>query len=119
MNGEGFRRHVSVWIEISVEHRTGRNTVEQLDTANLDQAMALGRIEAGGFGVEDDFAHEPLLPSIRHLSNRLENITHLRMCVFETVRRIHYEIGAPALFFIGYLFRHDGGKLLFRHAGAL
>ena len=37
--------------------RTGRYPVEQLDAAELDKAMALDRIQAGGFGIENDFAH--------------------------------------------------------------
>ena len=57
MNGEGLRRHVALRIEVGVERRPGRNPVEQLDAADLDQAVALARVKAGGFGVEDDFAH--------------------------------------------------------------
>ena len=57
MNGKGFRRHVPVGIQISVEHLSGRNAVEQFDAADLDQAVALVGIKPGGFGVEDDFAH--------------------------------------------------------------
>jgi hypothetical protein len=40
-----------------VEGHAGRNAVEQLDAADLDHPMTLERIEAGGLGVEDDFAH--------------------------------------------------------------
>src|SRR6185312_8194409 len=57
VDGEGFPRHVALRVDVIVERRAGRNPIEQLDTADLDQAMALRRIEAGGFGVENDFAH--------------------------------------------------------------
>ncbi|MFK4654323.1 hypothetical protein ABIF97_004257 [Bradyrhizobium japonicum] len=33
------------------------DAVEDLDTADFDQAIASERIEAGGFGIENDFAH--------------------------------------------------------------
>src|SRR6185312_1689437 len=56
VDGEGFPRHVALRVDVIVERRAGRNPIEQLDTADLDQAMALRRIEAGGFGVENDFA---------------------------------------------------------------
>ena len=57
VDGEGLGRHLALRVEIAVEGRAGRNPVEQLDAADLDQAMTLARVEAGGFGVEDDFAH--------------------------------------------------------------
>ena len=57
VNGEGLGRHLALRVEIAVEGRAGRNPVEQLDAADLDQAVTLDGIEAGGFGVEDDFAH--------------------------------------------------------------
>jgi hypothetical protein len=31
--------------------------IHKLDAADLDDAMAVGRLEAGGFGIENDFAH--------------------------------------------------------------
>ena len=34
----------------------GRQVVEKLHRADLDDAVALGRVEAGGLGVEDDLA---------------------------------------------------------------
>ena len=57
VNGEGLGRHLAFRIEIAVEDRAGRNPVEQLDAADFDQAVTLVGIEAGGFGVENDFAH--------------------------------------------------------------
>ena len=35
----------------------GRAPVPELDAADLDDAVALGDFESGGFGVEDDLAH--------------------------------------------------------------
>ncbi len=32
--------------------------LRNLDAADLDQPVAPQRIEAGGFGIENDFAHE-------------------------------------------------------------
>ena len=53
----GFERHVALGIEISVEVAAGLDPVEDLDAADLDHAVAAGRVEAGGFGIEDDFPH--------------------------------------------------------------
>jgi hypothetical protein len=35
-----------------------RHAVENLDAADFDQAIAAERIEASGFGVENDFTHD-------------------------------------------------------------
>ena len=40
-----------------MKHFPGGKAIEQLDTADLDQPIALERIEASGFGIEHDFAH--------------------------------------------------------------
>ena len=50
-------RHRPLGIEVAVEGLAGRDVVEQLDAADLDDPVAVGRVEAGGFGVEDDLAH--------------------------------------------------------------
>src|SRR5450759_212111 len=57
VDGEGLGRYFALRVEIAVERRAGRNPVEQLDAADLDQAVTLQGIQPGGFGVEDDFAH--------------------------------------------------------------
>jgi hypothetical protein len=36
----------------------GRHAIEDLDAADFDQPIAAQGIEAGGFGIENDFAHE-------------------------------------------------------------
>ena len=58
MHGKGFRRHVALGIDVPVKGLAGRHAVEDLDTADFDQPIAAQRIEAGGFGIENDFAHE-------------------------------------------------------------
>src|SRR3984885_8657750 len=58
MNGEGFRRHAAFRIEIAMERLARRDAVDELDAADLDQAVAVERIEACGFRVEHDFAHK-------------------------------------------------------------
>jgi hypothetical protein len=40
-----------------VKRRAAWDAIDQLDTSNLDNPMTLIGIEAGGFRVEDDFAH--------------------------------------------------------------
>jgi hypothetical protein len=41
----------------------GRHAIEYLDTADFNQPVAAQRVEARGFGVENDFAHQ-LEPAI-------------------------------------------------------
>ena len=55
---KGFLRHVPFGIDVDVERLPRRHAVEHLDAADFDQAIAAQRIEAGGFGVENDFAHD-------------------------------------------------------------
>ena len=62
MHREGFRRHGPFGIEIAVKGLPGRHAVENLDAADFDQPIAAQRIKAGGFGIENDFAHENELP---------------------------------------------------------
>jgi hypothetical protein len=57
MHGECFGRHVALGIDVAVKGLAGRHAVEDLDAADLDQPVAAQRIEAGGFGIENDFAH--------------------------------------------------------------
>ena len=57
VHGKGFRRHVALGIDVAVKGLPGRHAVEDLDAADLDQPIAAQRIEASGFGIENDFAH--------------------------------------------------------------
>ena len=54
---ESLGRHIAFGIEIDVEGRSGRYPVEQLNAPELDETMPLGRIKAGSFGIENNFAH--------------------------------------------------------------
>jgi len=58
VHGESFGRHVPLWIEMPMKGLAGRHAVDDLDTADLDQPIAPQRVEAGGFGIQDDLAHE-------------------------------------------------------------
>src|SRR5690606_7453685 len=55
VNPLGLERHRPPRIEIGVERAPGRHAVDQLDTADLDETVTGGGIEAGGLGVEHDF----------------------------------------------------------------
>ena len=57
VNLERRLRHVAFRIEIAMERLAGGETVDELDAADLDQPIALKGIKAGGFGIENDFAH--------------------------------------------------------------
>ena len=123
-----------------MERVAGRDAIDELDTADLDQAMAVQRIETGRFGIKHDFAHLtwscPLLAGpakssleLRqsHESPRLwrilaiacTNVAHLRAGMIERLRTIHDKVGAPALFRIGHLLADQGGKFLLGHSRPL
>jgi hypothetical protein len=54
---EGLLGHVALRIDVTVKRLPGRNRVEQLDAADLNQPIAAQGIEAGRFGIEHDLAH--------------------------------------------------------------
>ena len=58
MHREGAGGHVALGIDIAMKGLAGGKAVHQLDAADLDDPVALQRIEAGGFGIEDDLAHQ-------------------------------------------------------------
>ena len=49
--------NVPLGVDVAVEGLPGREAVDELDAADLEQPVTLVRIESGGFGVEHDFAH--------------------------------------------------------------
>src|SRR3546814_8445047 len=49
-----LRRHVAFRIEVFAEGASRWHMVQQFQGGDLDDAVAGGRIEAGGFGVEND-----------------------------------------------------------------
>src|SRR5580704_3821601 len=58
MNPESAFRHVAFRIEVKMERLSGRKPVDHFDAADLDQPIALQRVKAGGFGIENDLAHQ-------------------------------------------------------------
>jgi hypothetical protein len=52
-----FQRHLAYRIEITLERAPGGKMVDQFDTADFYDAVAVGRVESGGFGVENDFTN--------------------------------------------------------------
>ena len=55
---KGFGRHVAFRMDMPVKHLSGRHAIENLDAADLHQAIATERIETRGFGIENDFTHQ-------------------------------------------------------------
>ncbi len=54
---ESLGRHIAFRVDVGVEILSGRQVVAQLDTADLDDAVAGGRVQSGGLGIENDLAH--------------------------------------------------------------
>jgi len=50
-------RHIAFGIEVAVEGAAGWKAIDQLDAADLDQAVARVGVEPRGLGVEYDLAH--------------------------------------------------------------
>src|SRR5437588_11098844 len=57
MDLQGRLRHIAFRVEITMECFAGREPIEELDAADLHQAIPGERIEPGGFGIQDNFAH--------------------------------------------------------------
>ena len=120
MHGECFRRHVALGIDVAVKALPRRHTVVDLDAADLDQPVAAQRIEACGFGVENDFAHGypedrsfgESGPPLRHFNDLGQNVADSCAYRVQPVRRIHYEIRAPAFFGVRQLPRQNGVERL-------
>ena len=58
MNGESIHRHVALGIDVAVKPASGRDMVNEFDACDLDNAMAFAWIQAGRFGVQNDFTHQ-------------------------------------------------------------
>ena len=66
-------RHVALGIDENVEDIAGQALVHNLDRANFQHPMSVGRIEACRFRVEHDFTHGAFgLPLAPRLSARTE-----------------------------------------------
>ena len=123
--------HAALRIDVDVEDAAGRETVDQLDAADLDDAVLAG-IEAGGFRVEDDLAHRITPQREMHIRSgagksrpavrRLFPVSSAMMACDRVARRIEAvagvddEIGALALFGVRHLPRQDRLELFRRHA---
>ena len=57
MNLVGRLGHVALRIDVSLELPPGGQVIGQLQTGDFDNAIAVRRIEARGFGIEDDLTH--------------------------------------------------------------
>ena len=94
VNLEGRLRHVAFRVEVEMERLAGRETVDELDAANLNQPIARKGIKAGCFGIENDFAHRNSRTSLarrirlssRHISNGAQNVAHLGAGVVEALQ---------------------------------
>ena len=133
------RRHDHFGIEVGVEGPAGGHRVDQLDAAHFDDAMAGQRIEAGGFGVEDDFAHEALVAYLRRAcARRAVNFSRHGLAGQNRPRRRlelghrlgqrgarrrqpqagrDDDVGLAALHGVRHLLAQDAVELLRRHAG--
>ena len=56
--GQTYHVYINPERDMPAERLPRRHAVEYLDAADLDQAIAAQRVEACGFGIEDDFAHD-------------------------------------------------------------
>jgi hypothetical protein len=50
-------RHGALRAQVAVKRAAGRRAVDQFDGANLDDAVAVQRIKAGGLGVDNNLTH--------------------------------------------------------------
>src|SRR4029078_2245472 len=94
-------------IYVGGEDPPGWDPVEQFNAAQLNEPMALGRIEACRFSVENDFAHgvsaAASLIALLHCSYSRKDFSYLRTCSVESFRCIHDEISALSFFRIRHL----------------
>ena len=105
----GFRRHVAFGIEIGLKRAPGGKMIDQLDAADLDDAVAVGRIESGGLGVENDFTKVVQLVrpfACAALPERRDDLFHLVESVIEAFVGFNHEIGFCTLFRV----RAPGGR---------
>jgi hypothetical protein len=56
--------------QVAVEFAARLTAIDQLDAADLDDAVSLLRLQPRGFGVEDDLAHDRLRPPRATLARR-------------------------------------------------
>ena len=49
---------LALGVDVAMEAVLRRPAIDELDAADLDDPMARGRLEARGFGIEDDLTHQ-------------------------------------------------------------
>ncbi len=57
MHLEGALGHAAFGVDVDVEGLAGGQVVEQLQRADLDDAVAVFGVETGGFRIQDDLTH--------------------------------------------------------------
>ena len=57
MHGLGFKRHVTLWVEISVEVAPGLAAINKFDAAYFDEPVPAAWIETCCFCIENYFTH--------------------------------------------------------------
>ena len=57
---QGALVDVAIRIQVAVKGAPGQAAIVELDAANLDDAMVLFDLEAGGLGIENDLPHQAL-----------------------------------------------------------
>ena len=62
---------VALGIEVQVQVTSGQSPVDDLDTADLDDAMALLGLQPGGFGVQDHLSEVLHATSVTRRLERL------------------------------------------------
>ena len=116
-------RHRALRVDVGVEGAPGRELVDELDAADLDDAVARGRIGAGGLGVEDDLAHasasgpgRPGEHAARPPGKGTQDIADLALGGSKAAAGVHKEMRLFPLFRVRHLLRGDRRELLLRHA---
>ena len=88
---DGVRRDQPLRVDEAVKRPAGRQQVLDLDAADLDQPVARLRVEAGGFGVQNDLArHGPLMgvfADFRKSQGRRRRDVHKGLSTFSTTAR--------------------------------
>ncbi len=119
MHPKGFVGNVALGIDIDVKGLASRNRIQKLDAADLDDPMPLGRIETGGFRVEDDFPHLAFSVSAGNARERPQNSAHLLPRRVKSASGVDDELRPCAFFRIWHLPPQYDGKPLRRHARTL
>ena len=53
----GFFRHVALGIDIDMKRLAAGQAIDQLETTYFDDAVAIGRVQPGGFRIKDNLTH--------------------------------------------------------------